>query len=101
LGSPLAADPACRGGAATVVLPAGPILLARDQLLFEGSDVTLPFHGLEGWSREELAVPEPESAERLEVVARGMMANLRAHEDGLVRFVRRRHGNSTCYRDGE
>lgn len=70
----------------TAVLLVSCIILSRHSRLLKTSIIALLFHGLDGWSADEINLPDSEDSEKLETVAEGMRARFREDGGGWLRF---------------
>ncbi|KAG6355710.1 hypothetical protein INS49_003674 [Diaporthe citri] len=70
----------------TAVLLVSCIVLSRHSRLLKTSLIALLVHGLDGWSADEINLPDAEDSEKLETVAEGMRARFIADSDGRLRF---------------
>ncbi|XXG94969.1 hypothetical protein Hte_001228 [Hypoxylon texense] len=65
------------------------IMITRGQPLLRQSVIALLTNRLEGWSEDELHVPEPQTQEKLDDLAEKMLAKLEADDVGHFKFLRK------------
>ncbi|KAI0550462.1 hypothetical protein F4679DRAFT_203230 [Xylaria curta] len=70
----------------TVFLLIVTIIITRHQPILKNSVLALLIHGLSGWSREELRVPEPEELSTLEKLMKGQRAIFKRDQYGVFKF---------------
>lgn len=70
----------------TAVLLVSCIILSWHSRLLKTSLIALLVHGLDGWSGDEINLPDSEDSEKLEAVAEGMRARFMEDGDGRLRF---------------
>lgn len=73
---------------ATAVLLVYCIVLSAHRRLLKTSLIALLVHGLDGWSADEIKLPDSEDAEKLEAMSEGMRARLMENSDGRLRFFK-------------
>lgn len=64
------------------------IVLSMHRRLLKTSLIALLVHGLEGWSADEINIPDDEDVEKLETMAKGMKAKFAEGSDGRLRFFK-------------
>ncbi|KAI1775622.1 hypothetical protein F4818DRAFT_457840 [Hypoxylon cercidicola] len=73
----------------TALLLVVSIIITRGQPLLRQSAIAMLTNRLEGWSDDELHVPEPQTQEKLDDLAEKMLAKLEADDAGRFRFLRK------------
>lgn len=73
----------------TALLLVVSIMITRGQPLLRQSLIALLTNRLEGWSEDELHVPEPQTQEKLDDLAEKMLAKLEADDVGHFKFLRK------------
>lgn len=73
---------------ATAVLLVYCIVLSKHRRLLKTSLIALLVHGLDGWSADEIKLPDSEDAEKLEAMSEGMRARFMENGDGRLRFFK-------------
>lgn len=73
----------------TALLLVVSIVITRGQPLLRQSVIALLTNRLEGWSEDELHVPEPQTQEKLDDLAEKMLAKLEADDVGHFKFLRK------------
>lgn len=71
-----------------VILLGKSMVLTSEQPLLKTSLIALLVHGLDGWTKEDVAISGREDAEKLEHLAEHMNARLVDDGDGGLRFTR-------------
>lgn len=74
----------------TAVLLVSCILLTGHRPLLKTSLTALLVHGLDGWSGDEIKIPDPEDSEKLEGMAENMRARFTKSNDGRLQFFKAR-----------
>ncbi|KAL1849650.1 hypothetical protein Daus18300_013209 [Diaporthe australafricana] len=72
----------------TTVLLITTMVLSRHHRLLKTSIIALLVYGLDGWRADEIKIPDPEDAEKLEAMAHVMRARLMDNGNGRFQFVR-------------
>lgn len=72
----------------TAILLVYCIVLSKHHRLLKESLIALLVHGLNGWRADEIDLPDPEDAEKLETMAEGMKARFMEDGDGRLRFLK-------------